>query len=173
MKKTAVVVALFMLALPCVALGQGKPTQPPKPGPEAQKLAQWLGRWKCALENPAGEMTMTCAWEAGGFFMVCGSVIGQTELTTVRGYHADEKAYWSFRYFNHGGADFSRGWLHGETWAFVHEDEHRGGKALRRQLTQTFQSPTEWTLQFQYSTEGAPWVTNQVGKCTRAGAGSQ
>jgi len=173
MKRQCIVV-LLALVLPCLAFGQAQ-TPPPKPGPEVQQLAQWLGNWQCGYENKTGaqdkgEWDLNCAWSAGGFFLVCkGHVDKVSEFSMVWGYQPPEKAYWVFRYFSGGTMDFSKGWLSGNTWNLVFEDEHtRDGKARRRQAAQTFVSSTEWTYQFGGSVEGAPWVTTQVGKCTKA-----
>ena len=39
MKRVPVVVVVLAFAVPCLA-------QPPKPGPEVQKLAYYVGTWK-------------------------------------------------------------------------------------------------------------------------------
>jgi hypothetical protein len=131
-------------------------------------MAQWLGTWQCEYENKTGaqakgEASMGCEWAAGGFFMVCKS----GTWTSVAGYDSEEKAYGEFRYFNDGWMDFSKGWTSGNTWTFVYEGEHSGGKARRRQVVSTFQSPTVWTYQWDRSVEGGPWVTTTVGKCSK------
>lgn len=112
---------LVALIVPCTAHAQtAQPTQPPKPGPEVQQMAQWLGAWQCAYESRTtqakGEMSMTCDWAAGGFFLVCKGATGSRMFTIVLGYHPDEQAYWWFRYQSNGSADFARGWVNGNTW---------------------------------------------------------
>ena len=84
------------------------------------------------------------------------------------GYNPEAKAYFGFRYYSDGWTDFPKGWLNGKTWTFVFEDEHRGGKAQRRQVTQVLESPTVLTFQWDRSVEGAPWTTTAVGKCSKA-----
>jgi hypothetical protein len=168
-KRLLFVVLLLVLALPCMAFGQ---TPPPKPGPEVQQLAKWLGTWQCAYENKTGtrekgEWTYACEWGLGGFFLHCKGKTKTTDMTAVWGYNVEEKAYWTFRYFSNGGMDFSRGWVSGNTWSYVIENEHSGGKARRRQLKGTFESPTAWTYQWDRSVEGEPWVITQVGRCTK------
>jgi len=52
--KRLVIVVLLALAVPCLAFGQGQ-TPPPKPGPEEQKLAPWIGTWTCNGEIEDGK----------------------------------------------------------------------------------------------------------------------
>src|SRR3989449_11201669 len=54
------------------------PAAAPKPGPEHQKLAYFLGRWSETVDmkpgpmGPGGKMTATstCEWFSGGFYLV-------------------------------------------------------------------------------------------------------
>ena len=72
--------ALFSLAVVPALLSAQAP-QPPKPGPEVQKLAMFAGRWTSTGEmkpgpmGPGGKMTATsnCEWFEGGFYIVCRS----------------------------------------------------------------------------------------------------
>lgn len=45
-------ILMLMLAATCMALGQGTSAQPPKPGPEHQKLAGLVGNWTTEGETP-------------------------------------------------------------------------------------------------------------------------
>src|SRR2546426_10561000 len=55
------------------------PAAAPGPGPEHQKLAYFLGRWRETVDmkpgpmGPGGKMTATstCEWFSGGFYLVC------------------------------------------------------------------------------------------------------
>ena len=172
MRRLLIVVFLLVLALPCSAFGQTQGA-PPKPGPEVQLMAAWVGSWQCGYENKTGtqekgQWTFACEWAPGGFFLNCKARTNTTDMTAVWGYNTEEKAYWTFRYFSTGGMDFSRGWVNGNTWSYVIENELSGGKARRRQLKGTFESPTAWTYQWDRSVQGEPWVTTQVGRCTKA-----
>ena len=90
--KRLLVIILLALAVPCLAFGQPQTAQPPKPGPEVQKLAYTLGTWKTEGEakagnpfGPAGKFsgTGTCEWFAGGFHVVCrGESTGPRGKTT-------------------------------------------------------------------------------------------
>jgi hypothetical protein len=75
MKRLPVIIVLA-LAVSCLAFGQAQTAQPPKPGPEVQQMAPWLGTWQCGYENKTGSLaksegSITCEWFTGGFFMVC------------------------------------------------------------------------------------------------------
>lgn len=172
MKRLLVVFVFFVLAVPCVALGQTQAAQPPKPGPEVQKLAKWLGAWQCTHEIKTGtpekgEWSFACEWAPSGFFLLCKAKRQTTEMAAVWGYSTEERAYWTFRYFNNGAMEFSKGWENGSTWTYIYENERSGGKTQRRQLKSTFESPTVWTYQWDRSVEGEPWVTTQIGRCTK------
>jgi hypothetical protein len=43
-----------MLIVPCVALAEAPTAQQPKPGPEVEKLAYYLGTWKGEGESKSG-----------------------------------------------------------------------------------------------------------------------
>ena len=61
--KRLFVTVLLVLAMPCLAFGQVLTPQPPKPGPEHQKLGIWVGNWtyegetKATPLGPAGKVT--------------------------------------------------------------------------------------------------------------------
>ena len=73
-------VALFMLAVQCVAIGQAQ--MPPKPGPEVQRLGHFVGTWSLADDLSSGKLsgTMVCDWFEGGFTLIC-----KDTYTTGRG----------------------------------------------------------------------------------------
>ena len=83
-------IVLLMLAATCLVLGQGTPAQPPKPGPEHQKLAGLVGNWTTAgevTENPFGPAekwsgTITSEWFSGNFAVV--STRTKTSASAVR-----------------------------------------------------------------------------------------
>src|SRR3972149_3426840 len=98
MNKLSVIV-LLTLAAPCLALGQATSAQPPKPGPEHQKLAGLVGNWTTegeATENPFGPAEKWSAkiaseWFSGNFAVVRhldgkGSVSGESRGLDVIAY---------------------------------------------------------------------------------------
>src|SRR5262245_9252036 len=68
------------------------PSGPPKPGPEHQKLARFVGTWNGKAEmkpgpfGPGGPMTWTetCDWFEGGFSVVCKSD-GKGPMGAIKG----------------------------------------------------------------------------------------
>src|SRR5262245_58306247 len=70
--------ALALIATPALLSAQTA-AQPPRPGPEVQKLAVFAGRWTSDGEvkpgpmGPGGKMASTsnCEWFSGGFYLVC------------------------------------------------------------------------------------------------------
>ncbi len=94
------VVVVCVVAFCSPALAQDPP---PKPGPEHQRLGDWLGKWSCEVPE-AGGGSMTCDWLAGGFFMVCPGdwkdpSSPAVENVMVLGYSTADKAYTLYRYF--------------------------------------------------------------------------
>ena len=174
MKKLLVVVVLS-LAVPCLAFGQA---QPPKPGPEVQKLADFVGTWKSDGElkagpwGPAGKIsgTSTCEWFAGGFHVVCrvestGPMGKMTELEIV-GYDAESKVYTYYGINSLGGSDSATGSLAGNTWTWVW-DGKADGKPARYRITEMHVSPTSYTVKFEYSVTGGPWIVFGESKDTK------
>lgn len=84
---------------------QSATAQQPKPGPEIQRLAYYLGTWNGQGETKGGPFgaagklssTMTCDWFAGGFHLVCrGEERGPTGKRTflnILAYDEKAKAY--------------------------------------------------------------------------------
>ena len=71
--------------------------------------------------------------------MVCTNqfepTTGTVEIHTVYGYNRHEKAYTMYRYWSNGWSDFAKGWVEGNTWTWVFEDERVNDKLRRRQMT--------------------------------------
>jgi hypothetical protein len=105
MKKLSVIV-LLALVVPCVAFGQATSPQPPKPGPEYQKLAAFVGSWTTegeVTESPFGPAEKwsgksTTEWYPGNFAVVTRtdtrcSVSGERHELGVTAYDGAAKAY--------------------------------------------------------------------------------
>jgi hypothetical protein len=103
------------------ALGEAATAQQPKPGPEVQKLAYYLGTWtgegeaKSGPFGPGGKLssTTTCEWFAGGFHLVCrGEEHGPTGTRTflnLRGYDEKTKTYTEYSISNLGESESNTG----------------------------------------------------------------
>jgi len=162
------VVAVCVVAFCSPALAQDPP---PKPGPEHERLGDWLGKWSC--ENKDGSTgTMTCEWFDGGFFVECPwdfkSASGVTStLVPVIGYDKTEKAYTWYRYSSRGWTDSAKGWVKNDTWTWLFEPERNSkGEHVRWQVALTI-SPDVWTYEWERSTDGQPWEKDAKGKCTK------
>jgi hypothetical protein len=90
MKRLLVILVVLAFGMPCLA----QIPQPPKPGPEVQKLAYFLGTWKAEgqlIGGPsAGKFVGEgpCEWFAGGFHVVC-----RREETSPEGKHTDLQVF--------------------------------------------------------------------------------
>jgi hypothetical protein len=175
MKKLLVVLAL---AVPCLAFGQAQTAQPPKPGPEVQKLAYSVGTWKTEGEIKAGSflpagkysVTGTCEWFAGAFHMVCrsegtGPAGKRTELS-ILAYDAEAKAYTYYGISSLGESVSSKGSLTGNTWTWLWEGK-AAGKPTKFRYTEVQVSPTAYTFKLDNSVAGGPWTVMEEGKATK------
>jgi len=111
----------LLVILAQIASGQEASAQQPKPRPEVQKLAYYLGTWKGEGEKkggpfgPAGKLssTTTCEWFAGGFHLVCrGEEKGPTGTRTflnIRAYDAQAKAYTEYGISSFGESEYQTG----------------------------------------------------------------
>lgn len=159
--------------------GQPPTAQQPKPGPEVQKLAYYLGTWKGEGEakagpfGPAGKLssTTTCDWFAGGFHLVCrGEEKGPTGTRTflnIRGYDEKAKAYTEYGISSLGDTEYQTGGSivgNKKTFAF---DTDAGGKPIKLRYTEVQVSPTLFTYQAEASIDGGPWTVIAEGKVTK------
>jgi hypothetical protein len=102
--------AAFCFAVPlfvfCASAVRAQaPPEAPKPGPEEQKLAYFVGKWvseadmKPSAFGPGGKVnfTETCEWFAGNFSLVChwdAAMFGTTiKGLSVMGYDRGDKTY--------------------------------------------------------------------------------
>jgi hypothetical protein len=177
MKKLPVIVFLA-LAVPCLAFGQAQTPQPPKPGPEVQKLAYTVGTWKVEGEAKAGPFgpagtfsgTETCEWFAGGFHVVCRSEgtgpAGKATELAILAYDVEAKAY-TYHYISSRGESGScKGALTGNTWTWLW-DAKAAGKPAKYRLTEVEVSPTSSTFKLENSVAGGPWTVIEEGKATK------
>lgn len=176
--KELLVVLFIGLALPRLAFGQAQTAQPPRPGPEVQKLAYYLGTWKSEGElktSPSGPTakfsgTDTCEWFAGGFHLICrGEGTGPrgkfTELY-IDAYDADAKVYTYYRINSLGDTDSIKMTLTGNTYTATWE-ETVGGKPAKGRYIEVLESPTSHTFKIEYSVAGGPWTVIEEGRATK------
>lgn len=156
------------------------PPQPPKPGPEHQKLAYFVGRWteegemKAGPMGPGGKVTSVslCQWFAGGgFYLVCRSdgkgPSGQMRSLGILGYSTERKRYTYYGIDNSGmGGDPAYGDLAGDTWNWEGESM-MGGKSVKYRYVIKQVSPDKYTWKWDMSVAGGAWTSVAEGTDTR------
>jgi hypothetical protein len=155
--------------------GQPSTTQQPRPGPEIQKLAYYIGTWKGQGETkggpfgPAGKLssTITCDWFTGGFHVVCrGEERGPTGKRTflnILAYDEKAKAYTEYGISSLGESEYSTGGtIAGNKRTFVKDLD-----GIKLRYTEVQVSPTLYTYRAEASKDGRPWTLIAEGKVTK------
>lgn len=171
--------AAFALAVTS-ALHAQTPAQPPKPGPEHQKLAYFAGRWNSVGEMKPGPMgpggaitgTSNCEWFSGGFYLVCRSEGrspgGPMQGLGIMGYSTERKRYTYYGIDNSGmGGDMAYGEVAGETWNWEGEGL-MGGQTVKSRYVIKQVSADSYTWKWDISVAGGAWTTMGEGTETRA-----
>jgi hypothetical protein len=162
MKRMIGSVAICIL-LVGVSIRAEAPQGAPKPGPEVQKLAYFVGNWKeegkstaHGMEGPVSS-TQKWEWESGGFFLVGHSrnksPMGEFTIMSVLGYDPASKMYTYNIFDSWGEAFLSKGTVSGDTWTWTTEMT-MGGKTMKSRTTWKEISPTKYTLNYGSSTDG-------------------
>jgi len=167
----------LVLAQTQVAFGQSPLA--PKPGPEVQKLAYYLGTWRGEGEAKAGPFgpggklssTTSCEWFAGGFHLVCrGEEHGPTGKRTflnIRGYDEKTKGYTEYSISDLGESEHNTGGtIVGNQRSFVF-DMDMEGKPARLRYVEVQESPTLFTYRAEASVDGGPWTAIAEGKVAK------
>jgi hypothetical protein len=159
--------------------GQPATAQQPKPGPEVQRLAYYLGTWEGEGEaksgpfGPAGKLssTTTCDWFAGGFHLVCrGEERGPTGKRTflnIKAYDEKAKAYTEYGISSFGESEYQTGGsIVGNKRTFVFDSDVQG-KPTKFRYIEVQVSPTSYTYQAEASIDGGPWTVIAEGKVAK------
>ena len=105
-----------VIGFQAIALGQAQAPTPPKPGPEHQRLAYFVGKWtgegemKASPMGPAGKISSvdSCEWFEGHFSVVCRSdgksPMGPMKSVGILSYSPEEKVYTYYGTDNSGMA---------------------------------------------------------------------
>jgi hypothetical protein len=153
----------------------------PKPGPEHQRLAYFVGKWTTEGEmkpgpmGPGGKMTSTdnCEWFEGHFAVVCNSdgknPMGPTKGIGILGYSAEEKVYTYYGVDNSimTMASVPRGTRQGDTWTY-NDEGMMGGKKVKSRVTIKEVSPTEYTFKMELQGPDGKWAPAIEAKSTKA-----
>jgi len=171
----AVSIVLVLLVGPGLAQA---PAGPPKPGPEHQKMAYFVGTWESEADmkpsplGPGGRFTytQTCEWFEGNFALVCHtdgkSQAGSIKGVSIMAWDAAEKTYTYFSTSSLGQGGFSRGTLEGDTWTWNNATKMNGKPVvLRYTLKQV--SPDVCSYKFEMGPPGEPVKLMMDGKQTR------
>jgi hypothetical protein len=166
----------FLLFATLVAFGQSAADQKPKPGPDVQKLAYYLGTWKGEGEaksgplGPGGKLSssMTCEWFAGEFHLICRGEehgpTGKRAFLNIKGYDELSKTYTEYSVSDLGESEYNtNGSMDGNKRIFV-VDQDVGGKRIKIRYIEEQVSPTLFTYQAEASIDNGPWSAIAKGK---------
>lgn len=155
---------------------------PPKPGPEVQALAAFVGNWtfngelKPGAMGPGGKMTGTdrISWLPGGFFVerkFKGTIAGMGDLegTEIYGYDATKKVYTYVGFDSMGGTGSGTMTAKGNVWT-PNGTSNMGGTISRERCTLTFGAGnTTLDIKCSSSTDGGKTYNPTFeGKATKA-----
>jgi hypothetical protein len=170
--------AVLLLALSASAVRAQAPPEAPKPGPEEQKLAYFVGKWvaeadmKPSAYGPGGKVDFseTCEWFTGNFSLICHSeaaMFGSTITSlSVMGYDMGDKTYVYFETNSMGQNTFSRGTVDGDTWTWS-GDSKMNGQTMHSRFTLKRVTDDSATLKFEMGASSNSMVVIMEGKQTR------
>jgi hypothetical protein len=150
----------------------------PKPGPEVQRLAYFIGTWKTVGTSqpgpmgPGGKSTATekCEWLPGGFFAVFHSdgtgPSGPEKSIGIMGYDAAAKTYTYHAFDNTGNAIEAKGQVSGDTWNWTSESK-MGPVTASVRVTIKEVSKTQYTFKLEMSQDGKTWATSGESTSTK------
>jgi hypothetical protein len=153
-------------------------TEMPKPGPEVQKMAWFIGDWKSEGEmkegpwGPGGKMTGSdkCDWFEGGWQIVCNGrgkgPMGEMKTLGIGAYNPETKKYSWTMVDSTGMNSTAHGSVDGNTWRYEGVDV-MGGQKIHSRYTMTVTGPTSYDFKWETSTDGSSWVTAATGKATK------
>lgn len=155
-----------------------KKMEMPKPGPEHQRLAHFVGTWSgegTMMPGPFGpggksSWTAKCEWFEGKFAVVCHSEgtspMGPSKGIGISTYDPAEKKYTYYGLDSIGFAFYAKGTISGDTWNYTSEYTMEGKTYKSRfQIKET--SPTSHTFSESMSEDGTTWKSSFEGKETK------
>jgi hypothetical protein len=155
--------------------------QAPKPGPEHEKLAYFVGKWtgqgevKPGPMGPGGKITSSdnCEWFEGRFSVICRSEgttpMGPTKSIGILGYSPEEKVYTYYGVDNSGMtmASVPKGTRQGDTWTY-HDEGMMGGQKVKTRVTIKEVSPTAYTFKMEMQGPDGKWMPMMESKQTKS-----
>ena len=160
--------AVISVAVFQIAAAQSQ--QPPKPGPEHQRLAYFVGKWKAEGEvkpgpmGPGGKMTTRddCQWFEGRYSVICRSEgtspMGPGKSIGILGYNTEEKVYTYYAVDNSGMnmASVPKGTVKGDTWTYT-DESLMGGQKVKSRVTIKELSPTSYIFRMDMQGPDGKW----------------
>ena len=145
--------------------------QAPKPGPEHQKLAFFVGKWKAEGEvkpgpmGPGGKMntTDTCEWFEGHYSVICRSEgttpMGPSKSIGILGYSTEDRAYTYYGVDNSGMtmSSIPKGTRQGNTWTYNDEGTMGGQKYKSRVIIKEL-SPKSYSFKMEMQGPDGKWA---------------
>ncbi len=147
-------VAFLGLVLASANLASAQIADRPKPGPEQQKLAVFLGEWtyegtlRDSVLGPGGKFVgkETVRWTLDGLFVetrgqdkgVYGGKEMQYEGQGLRWYDAAAKQYKSHHYDNDGFVNSATMTVAGKTWTVTGSSANSKGQKMKSRVATTF-----------------------------------
>jgi len=175
MKRLPIVTISVALCTTVLTLAQA----PPKPGPEQQRLAAFIGNWTFAGEmkpgpmGPGGKMTGTdrITWLPGGFFVERRfngkSPLGEMSGVEILGYDSARKTY-TYNFFdNMGTMGAGTITVNGSTWTATGGGSS-GGQAFQERCSLTFGAGnTTLAIKCESSADGKTYAPFLEGTATK------
>lgn len=173
-------IALVIVSTAGLQVAVAQAPQAPKPGPEHQRLAYFVGKWNAEGEvkpgpmGPGGKFTSsdTCEWFEGRYSVVCHSEgnmpMGKSKSIGILSYSPEEKVYTYYGIDNSSMtmASVPKGTLRGDTWTYTDEGT-MGGKKYKSRVTIKEVSPTEYTFRMEMQGPDGKWAPMMESKNTK------
>ena len=177
MTRTAVALAMLLGSTGIVAAQA--PPAPPKPGPEHQRLAPFVGNWNFAGDmkpgpmGPGGKITGTdrVQWMPGNFFIERRyegtGPMGKISGLEILGYDSMKKAYAFTIVDSLGSMASGTMTASGNTWT-TNASGSMGGHPMHERCTLTFNADsTSLKIACEASGDGKKWAPMMEGNATK------
>lgn len=174
--KRAILLAVFAAG---ASVLQAQPPETPKPGPEHQKLAGFVGNWTFEGEmkpgpmGPGGKMTGSdrIQWLPGNFFIERRfegkGPMGEMKGLEIIGYDAAKKTHTYTWFDNMGMKGSGTMTLSGNTWT-VAGTADMGGQTMHDRCNLTFgENSTTLMMKCEMSQDGKAWAPSFEGKAVK------
>ena len=169
--------AVISLALAVAWFTLASAQEAPKPGPEHERLAYWVGNWTSEAEikdnpmMPAGKITSSerCEWFEGKFAVVCLSEaqgpIGPVKGIGIMSYSPELKVHTYYGTDSSGMTmtTIPRGKVEGNTWVY-NDESMMGGKMVKSRYTIMITSDTSYDFKWELQGLDGQWSTVMEGK---------